>query len=230
MPIIWGYCRVSTGDQGAGLAAQRQAIIQAGVDARFLRVDEGVSGTLFGEDRPALEALLKEVRAEDVIIVHKLDRLGRSVRGVLNLIASLTQQKIVLKVLVENIDTTTPHGKFMLHVLLALAEMERNMISSRTKTALAEIKRTGIGKSGKPVRVGGQEKVTATDVEEMRRLLDAGAKVSNVAPRYGISRETVYARVGAEARAKARAMKQQLEKAAEEEERAAKYKVDAPAI
>src|SRR5262245_26297348 len=137
MPITWGYARVSTEEQGAGLAAQKQKIFEAGVDARFLRIDEGVSGTLFGENRPALEALLKEVRAGDTIIVHKLDRLGRSVRGVLNLIASLSQQKIELKVLVENIDTTTPHGKFMLHVLLALAEMERDMISSRTKTALA---------------------------------------------------------------------------------------------
>src|SRR5262249_47406255 len=154
-------------------------------------------------------------------------RLGRSVRGVLNLIASLSQQKIELKVLVENIDTTTPHGKFMLHVLLALAEMERDMISSRTKTALAEIKRTGIGKAGKPVKVGGKEKVTAADVTEMRHLLESGAKVADVARRYGISRETVYARVGAEGRAKARAIKQQLQKEAEEWERAEKYKVDA---
>jgi DNA invertase Pin-like site-specific DNA recombinase len=220
MPITWGYARVSTEEQGAGLAAQKQAILQAGVDERFLRVDEGVSGTLFGADRPALDALLKEVRASDTVVVYKLDRLGRSVRGVVNLIANLTQQKVELKVLVEHIDTTTPHGKFMLHILLALAEMERDMISSRTKAALAEIKRTGIGKNGEPVKIGRAEKVSAADVERMRELMEAGAKVSDIARRYGISRETVYARVGAEARARARALRRQLQ----EEERTAKYK------
>jgi DNA invertase Pin-like site-specific DNA recombinase len=221
MAITWGYARVSTEEQGAGLAAQKHAIVQTGVDERFLRVDEGVSGLRF--DRPALLALLEEAEKGDTIVVYKLDRLGRSVRHVLNLIADLATKHIELKVIVEHIDTTTPHGKFMLHILLALAEMERDMISSRTKAALAEIKRTGLGKTGQPAKIGRKEKVTQADVAAMGRLLDAGAKVSDVARRYGIARETVYARVGKERRERRRALKQELVDQARDE----KYKATA---
>jgi DNA invertase Pin-like site-specific DNA recombinase len=194
MPITWGYLRVSTDDQGAGLAAQREAVLGAGVDERFLRIDEGISGATF--DRPALNALMGELHKGDTLIVHKLDRIGRSVRGVVNFIADLAERKVELKVISEQIDTTTPHGKFTLHIMLALAEMERDLISSRTKAALAEIKRTGIGKSGQPVTIGRPAKLSPEDREDIRRLREEGARISTLARHYDVCRETIYNIIG----------------------------------
>jgi len=190
MGITWGYIRVSTEDQGAGLAAQKNAVLASGVDERHLRVDDGVSGAKF--DRPALNALLGEVRTGDVIVIHKMDRLGRSVRGVLNLIENIRDLKVELRFLHENIDTTTPHGKFFFVVMLGLAEMERDMISARTKTALAEIKRTGIGKNGNPVKIGRRPKLSADDAEKVVAAAEAGEHIAKLARQYNVSRETIY--------------------------------------
>jgi DNA invertase Pin-like site-specific DNA recombinase len=190
MGITWGYIRVSTDDQGAGLAAQKAAVLASGVDERHLAVDDGVSGTKF--DRPALNRLLAEARTGDVIVIHKMDRLGRSVRGVLNLIENIRALNVELRFLHENIDTTTPHGKFFFVVMLGLAEMERDMISARTKSALAEIKRTGIGKRGLPVKIGRKPKLAEEQIEQVRSQVAEGKHVAKVARAFGVSRQTVY--------------------------------------
>lgn len=190
MSITWGYVRVSTDEQGAGLAAQKAAILAAGVDDRHVRVDEGVSGAKM--DRPALNALLEEMRPNDVLVIHKMDRLGRSVRGVLNLIEKIRTRKIELRFLYENIDTTTPHGKFFFVIMLALAEMERDMISARTKTALAEIKRTGLGKSGQPVKIGRRRSLTAEQEIQVAEAIERGEMPARLARQFGVSRTTIY--------------------------------------
>ena len=190
MAITWGYVRVSTDDQGSGLAAQRAVVVAAGVDERHIRTDDGVSGMVF--DRPALNSLLTEMQKGDVLVIHKMDRLGRSVRGVLNLIEEIRVRGIELRFLHEQIDTTTAHGKFFFVVMLAMAEMERNMISDRTKTALAEIKRTGIGKLGKPVKVGRPTKLSNDDVATIRAAVADRTPIAKLARQYGVSRGTIY--------------------------------------
>ena len=194
MSIAWGYVRVSTDDQGVGLAAQRTAILGAGVDARHMRVDEGISGTRF--DRPALVQLMGEMQKGDTLVVAKLDRLGRSIYGVLGLFKDLEKLGVEVKVLHEQIDTTTPSGKLLRGVLLLIAEFERDMISSRTKYALAEIKRTGIGKSGLPVKVGRRRSLTEQQEAEVVAAVEAGAMPAKLARQYSVSRATIYNVVG----------------------------------
>lgn len=199
MPITWGYVRVSTEDQGVGLAAQKAIVQAAGVDDRHLYIDDGVSGTKF--DRPALTRLLGVMQAQDVLVVHKMDRLGRSVLGVLTLIEQIRKMNVELRFIHENIDTTTPHGKFFFVVMLGLAEMERDMISARTKTALAEIKRTGIGKKGQPVKIGRPAKLTDEERSRIKELREKGVGVSALARRFKVSRETIYNLTGESERA-----------------------------
>jgi DNA invertase Pin-like site-specific DNA recombinase len=194
MPISWGYLRVSTDDQGVGLAAQKNAVLTAGVDERHLFIDEGVSGTK--AERPALTALKERMQRGDVVVVAKLDRLGRSVYNVLDLFKQFEERGVELKVLHEQIDTTTPGGKLMRGVLLLIAEFERDMISSRTKSALAEIKRTGIGKAGKPVTIGRPSALSDLQVVEIKEKLRAGVTVTKLAREYGVSRTTIYEKSG----------------------------------
>jgi DNA invertase Pin-like site-specific DNA recombinase len=190
MGIAWGYIRVSTEDQGAGLAAQKNAVLAAGVDERHLRIDEGVSGAKF--DRPALNTLLAEMRKGDTLVVTKLDRLGRSIYGVLELFQKLSKAEVEVRVIQDQIDTSTPTGRAMRNMLLTFAEWEREMISFRTKEALAHIKRTGIGKNGLPVKIGRRPKLSAEEVEGARSMVADGMHVAKVARQLGVSRQTVY--------------------------------------
>lgn len=190
MAILWGYLRVSTDDQGVGLAAQKQAVVMAGVDDRHMRIDEGISGTKF--ERPALNALKAEMQRGDTLVVAKLDRLGRSIYGVLGLFKEFEAMGIEIRVLHEQIDTTTPSGKLLRGVLLLIAEFERDMIASRTKAALAEIRRTGIGKKGLPVQIGRRQKLTIADAALIKGKIVAGEHVSKLARQYGVSRSTIY--------------------------------------
>jgi DNA invertase Pin-like site-specific DNA recombinase len=193
MAITWGYVRVSTDDQGAGLAAQKAAVMAAGVDERHLVVDEGISGTKF--ERPGLNRILTEMRRGDVLVCAKLDRLGRSVYGVLGLFKQLEALGVEVRVLHEQIDTTTPAGKLMRNMLLTMAEFERDMISHRTKIALAEIKRTGIGKAGAPVTIGRPRAITPEQRDELNRLYDEGAKVAALARYFKTTPKTIYANI-----------------------------------
>lgn len=191
MAITWGYCRVSTDDQGAGLAAQKAAVVAAGVDERHMIVDEGISGTKF--ERPGLTRILAEMRSGDVLVCAKLDRLGRSVYGVLGLFKQLESMGVEVRILHEQIDTTTPAGKLMRNMLLTMAEFERDMISHRTKIALAEIKRTGIGKDGTRKTIGRPPALTPDQVQEMNALYSNGMRIASLARRFGITTKTVYA-------------------------------------
>jgi DNA invertase Pin-like site-specific DNA recombinase len=190
MAITWGYVRVSTDDQGAGLAAQKQAVLAAGVDERHLVVDEGISGTKF--DRPGLNRIMTEMRRGDVLVCAKLDRLGRSVYGVLGLFKKLEELGVEVKVLHENIDTTTPAGKLMRNMLLTMAEFERDMISHRTKIALAEIKRTGIGKDGTPKTIGRPQALSEEERAELQTLYGKGVRIASLARLFEVTPKTIY--------------------------------------
>ena len=174
-----GYARVSTTDQT--VASQLDALTTAGCTRIF--TDEGVSGAL--RDRPQLTAALDYCREGDTLVVTKLDRAGRSLMNLLDLVTGLADRGIGFRSLGEAIDTTTASGKLLLHVLGAIAEFERALIVDRTKAGLAAAKARG--------RVGGRpiectpEKITAAKL-----MIASGATVKAAAKAVGVSRGSLY--------------------------------------
>lgn len=137
-----GYARVSTDDQD--LAPQVDALEQAGCERIFT---EHASGTRV--DRTELDAALDYMRSGDVLVVWAIDRLSRSIVQLVNLLASLDERGIQFRSLTQPIDTTTPEGRFFLNVMGSFAELERDMISRRTKAGLEASAARGI-KPGRP--------------------------------------------------------------------------------
>lgn len=131
-----GYVRVSTNDQNTDL--QRQALERAGCEQIF---EEKMSGTV--ANRPALKKLLKALNEGDTLVVWKLDRLGRSMRNLVLLVDELRQRGIHFKSLTDSIDTSSPMGRFIFHIMSALAEMERELIVERTRAGLAAAREKG---------------------------------------------------------------------------------------
>ena len=157
-PRVFGYARVSTHEQtvsGLGLNSQRAAI-----DAEAARhgwtiehhADEGVSGSVRPEDRPELGRILDEIAAGDVLVVAKLDRLGRSALDVLRLADAARAQGWRLVLLDLGLDTATPVGAFTLTALAAVAQLERDLIAQRTRDALDAARRNG-QRLGRPVEI-----------------------------------------------------------------------------
>jgi putative DNA-invertase from lambdoid prophage Rac len=179
--VIVGYVRVSTDRQGAnglGATAQTDAIRARFPDADI--VTEVASG---GKHRPELERLLSALAAGDTLVLAKLDRLGRSTIDVISKLTDLTDRGVVLVVLDLGLDTSTAAGKFAATVLAAAAELERNLISQRTRDALAAARKRGV--------VPGPKQ----DGEQAQRivaLLEQGRSVSDVTTVESVSRATVY--------------------------------------
>lgn len=155
---VYGYSRVSTDEQGRsglGLGAQRSAI--DGEAARHgwqvdHRADGGVSGSVRPEDRPALGGILAGLGRGDVLVVSKLDRLGRSALDVLRLAEQARDQGWRLVLLDLGLDTATPVGAFTLAALAAVAQLERDLIAQRTRDAMAAGKARG-QRFGRPVEL-----------------------------------------------------------------------------
>ncbi|MDA2738406.1 recombinase family protein [Bacillus cereus group sp. Bc015] len=146
MGKIYGYARVSTKQQD--LTLQIEALLKYGVDADDIYADK-LTGT--NMDRESLKELLEKVEAGDLIIVKKLDRLGRSVSQVTNLIEDLTNKGVFIKSIDDNVDTSnqSPMAKAMMQLLAMFSEMERNFIVERTKPAIENAKAKGV-KFGRP--------------------------------------------------------------------------------
>lgn len=142
MNKTFGYWRVSTPDQDPQY--QIDALNAAGVDAVF---GEKITGARM--NRPELSRLLKQCRARDCIVVWKLDRLGRSLKDVLIVIEDMKAKGINVRSLTEPIDTTSSMGNLVMQILLAVAEMERNLISERTRAGMQRAKAAGT-RFGKP--------------------------------------------------------------------------------
>lgn len=136
-----GYARVSTDDQS--LELQTQALVQAGCDRLFT---DRTSGSRM--DRPGLKEALSHLREGDSLVVWKLDRLGRGVKGLVDLVTHLETQSIHFQSLTDQIDTSTPAGRFFFHVMASLAQMERELIVERTRAGLEAARRLG--------RIGGR--------------------------------------------------------------------------
>ena len=176
--MLIGYARVSTEDQLLDL--QLDALKNAGCERIF---SDKISGSR--SYRPGLEEALSHLRAGDVLVTWKLDRLGRTVKGLVDLIGELAGQGIQFRSLTDGIDTTTPAGRFFFHVMASLAQMERELIAERTRAGLQAAKKRG--------RIGGRKRLmTPGKVDSARRLLDSGMAPREVAQNLGVSIPTLY--------------------------------------
>lgn len=135
----FGYARVSTDDQNLDL--QVRALVGAGVPEDMI-FSEKRSGK--NMERPQWKKLLRAARPGDCIMVWKLDRLGRSMVGVLDTIQYFKENDIHFRVLQDNIDTTTPMGSFIMHLFAAIAQLERDLISQRTQAGVDAAKKRGV--------------------------------------------------------------------------------------
>ena len=173
-----GYARVSTDDQN--LALQLDALKKAGCERLFSDKLGGASA-----DRPGLNGVLSHLRAGDALAVWKFDRLGRGVKGLVDLVTRLEAQGIHFRSLTEGIDTRTAAGRFFFHVMASLAQMERELVIERTRAGLAAARRLG--------RIGGRKRrMTEGKVHVARKLLDAGTLPREVAQSLGVSIPTLY--------------------------------------
>jgi len=176
--MIIGYARISTQDQNLDL--QRQALEGAGCEKIY---DDIISGVR--QHRPGLTMALEVLRSGDSIVVWKLDRLGRSVKGLVSLVGDLEGKGIHFKSLTEGIDTSTPAGRFFFHVMASLAQMERELIIERTKAGLTAAKLQG--------RKGGRKRsMTESKIESAKKLLATGTTPKIVAKDIGVSIATLY--------------------------------------
>ncbi|MET3176615.1 UNVERIFIED_ORG: DNA invertase Pin-like site-specific DNA recombinase [Arthrobacter sp. UYCu721] len=168
---------------------QRDALLAAGIDSDFLYEDKA-SGKK--DDRPQLAACLKALRHGDTLVVWKLDRLGRDLRHLVNIVHELTERGIGLKVLTGQgaaIDTTTSSGKLVFGIFAALAEFERELISERTIAGLASARARG-RKGGRPYKMTPAKLRLA-----LASMGKSGTKVSDLCTELGITRQTLYRHV-----------------------------------
>jgi DNA invertase Pin-like site-specific DNA recombinase len=180
-----GYGRVSTSDQHP--EAQRDALEAANCDEIFV---DKLSGKL--ASRPALDKALMVVREGDHLVITKLDRLGRSLRNLMDIGDDLRQRGVQLVVLDQGIDTSTPVGQMFFHILGAVAEFEHSLMVERTKQGLEAARARG--------RTGGQKpKLKARQIklaQEMYDELGSDGKrkytVQQIADEFGVSRPTIY--------------------------------------
>src|SRR5947209_13411027 len=173
-----GYARISTGEQTLDL--QRDALDKAGCEKLFTDTASGAK-----TERPGLAKALEQLRAGDALVVWRLDRLGRSLRHLIDTLTDLDQRGIGFKSLTENVDTTTPGGRLIFHIFGSLAEFERDLIRERTTAGLAAARLRG--------RVGGRPTVwTDAKRRTARTMHQQGDDVTTIARVLGVSRASVY--------------------------------------
>lgn len=173
-----GYARVSTKDQK--MRMQRDGLNAVGCERIF--EDHGVSGAK--GSRPGLDRLLAELRTGDSVVVFKLDRLGRSVLHLADLLVRFQRGGVHFVSIAEGINTTTPGGKLVFHIFSAVAEFQRELIIENTVAGLEAARRRG-------VRLGRPAVLSIDDVTEMhRQVLQDSASLEDVAARYGVHPRT----------------------------------------
>ena len=176
-----GYARVSTGDQNPEL--QIDALTSAGVQRRDIFTDHGQSGSK--ASRPQWDRCLDHLEPGDTLVVWKLDRAGRSVQHLVNLVNDLRERGIGFKTIDGQIDTTTSGGRLVFHIFSAMAEFERDLITERTQAGLATARAQG--------RTGGRPRTISTRTRErVKRLADQGTPKKEIADLVGIGRQSVY--------------------------------------
>lgn len=180
-----GYARVSTSEQNLDL--QKDALKRAGCEKI---IEDVVSEKT--ESGSGLDRAREQLREGDVLVVWRLDRLGRSLKHLIELMSELEKLKIGFQSLQESIDTTTPGGKLVFHIFVALAEFERNLISKRTRAGLEAARARG-RKGGRPKKLSAQQREVALDLYNQKKH-----GVDEICRTVGISKPTLYAYVRAQ--------------------------------
>ncbi len=173
-----GYARVSTTDQNPDL--QRRALEAAGCAPIF---EDLISGAT--TKRPGLDQALAALDAGDVLVVWKLDRLGRSLSHLIEVISTLGDRGIGFRSLSENIDTTTAGGRLVFHMMGALAEFERSLIQERTRAGMQAARARG-------VRVGRRRVLSPAQIAHARQLIAGGETPTRIAKTLQVGRATLY--------------------------------------
>ena len=181
-----GYARVSTEEQS--LALQLDALRQAGCERVFTEKASAAKTSRLG-----LSEVRSHLRPGDVLVVWKLDRLGRSVTGLVDLVGALVEEGVQFQSLTDGIDTTTPHGRFFFHLMASLAQMERELIGERTKAGLEAARKRGRV-------VGRKRRMTPSKIASAQQLLRGGMPPWEVAHALGGSIPTLYRWVPASSR------------------------------
>ena len=177
-----GYARVSTKDQNLDL--QIDALQKHGCEKIYT---ETISGAKL--ERPKLQDMLANVRKGDVIVVWKLDRLGRSLKDLIQIIGRLVEQEVGFKSLNDNIDTTTSQGRLIFNIFASLAEFERDLISERTLAGLSAARARGRF-GGRPKGLSTKAIATACAAETLYKERKLSTK--QIAKQLGISKNTLY--------------------------------------
>ena len=174
-----GYARVSTHEQS--LDAQIDSLKRAGCQRIYC---DKVSGSK--SDRPQLDRLQDSLRCGDTLVLWRLDRLGRSLRDLINWVEWLEETGVTLHSLNEQIDTSHHTGKLVFHLFAALAEFERDLIRERTLAGLAAARARG--------RLGGRKaKLNASDIRQLKAMhKDHSISIGKICERFGIAKTTLY--------------------------------------
>ena len=179
--MLLGYARVSTNDQNLDL--QLDALSEHGCEKFFTDTVSGAKAK-----RPGLDEMLKEARPKDVIVIWKLDRLGRSLKHLVDLVAELNERDIGLRSLNDPIDTTTAQGRLVFNIFASLAEFEREIIRERTNAGLAAARARG--------RKGGRRPGLSEEAKKKARIAESYYKeeipVDEIAKSLNISKATLY--------------------------------------
>lgn len=187
--MLIGYMRVSSDTDRQSTDLQRDALLAAGVDTRHLFEDHA-SGAK--DDRPGLAKALAFLQTGDVLVVWKLDRLGRSLPHLLDIVNSLKDKRVAFRSLTESLDTTTPSGEFLFQVFGALAQYERALTRERVMAGLAAAKRRG-RRGGRPPAITGEK------LDAILTALEGGMSKAAVCRNFEVKRTTLIetlARVG----------------------------------
>jgi DNA invertase Pin-like site-specific DNA recombinase len=176
--MLVGYARVSTKDQN--LDMQLDALKAAGCERIF---DDTISGAR--GDRPGLAKALEQLRPGDTLVIWKLDRLGRTLKQLINLVDELAARPVDFKSLTDNIDTSSPNGRFFFHMMASLAQMERELLKERTKAGIMAARKRG-------KHPGRRRRLDESKVQSAKRLLANGQPARQVATHLGVSISTLY--------------------------------------
>jgi DNA invertase Pin-like site-specific DNA recombinase len=177
-----GYARISTKDQNADL--QRDALTEAGCEKIYTDTASGAKA-----ERPGLDRMIADVRHGDVIVIWKLDRLGRSLKHLIELVSDLSARGVGLQSINDPIDTTTAQGRLIFNIFGSLAEFERELIRERTQAGLSAARARGrVG--GRPKGLSNSAEATAMAVETLYR--ERRLTVIQICEKLNISKSTLY--------------------------------------
>ena len=179
--MLIGYMRVSSETDRQNTNLQKDALIKEGVDERNIYQDN-MSG--IRDDRPGLKKALEYLKEGDTLIVWKLDRLGRSLSHLLQIVTNLQKRKISFKSITENMDTSTAHGEFIFNLFGSLAQYERSLARERIIAGLEAAKKRG--------KVGGRpRKIDDEKLETIISLIKSGTSKAQICRNFGIPRSTL---------------------------------------